>query len=160
MVWSRTSVGSHFARNPSANSRPASSSTAAETMRIGTSGFNSFISLAISVPALALRKWSAMTNSMGFCLKSSKPSSAELAVSTLWPTLASSSFLTYRPISASSIHNMSWRFAAVGMKRWAHLWTEIYRRARVSIDKQARGDLLWKPWGSLHERSQTVIRVA
>ena len=73
MASSRTFGGSHFARNPSANSRPSGFSMAADMMRMGTSGFSSFISLAISVPVLPLRKWSAITNSTGFCLKSSKP---------------------------------------------------------------------------------------
>src|SRR5271157_1898275 len=92
-----------FDRNPSANSRPSIVSAAAERMRIGTSGFSSFISLAISVPVLSLRKWSAITSSIGCCLKSSKPSSPELAVSTLKPALASRSFLTRSEMSSSSI---------------------------------------------------------
>jgi len=71
-----------FAKNASANSRPMGLSAAAETIRMGTPGFSFFISRAISVPVLPPRKWPEITNSMGFCLRSSSPSSPELAVST------------------------------------------------------------------------------
>jgi len=78
MVASNTCVDPPFDRKPSVNSTPTGFSTAAETMRIGTSGFSSFISFAISVPSLSLRKWSAMTKSIGLCSNRLKPSSAEL----------------------------------------------------------------------------------
>src|SRR5271165_1590650 len=113
MALRTTWGGSPFAINPSANSMPSGFSAAAEMMRIGTSGFSSFISLAISVPVLSVRKWSAITNSIGYCLKSSKPPSPELAVSTLKPTLASRNFLTRSEMSSSSIHSMRGRRSAV-----------------------------------------------
>ena len=82
MRSSSASGPSPLERKPSANSRPAGVSAAAETIRIGTCGFISFISAAISAPLLSERKWSAMTTSTGFCLNNSSPSSPELAVST------------------------------------------------------------------------------
>ena len=113
MTSSSTSGDWHFGKNASANSSPGGFSTAADTIRIGTSGFRSFISRAISVPVLALRKWSDMTKSIGLCLKSSRPSSPDLAVSTFYPSLPSRSFLTRSAISASSIHKMTGSFAGV-----------------------------------------------
>lgn len=107
MVSSRTSGASPLGRKPSANSSPAGLSAVAETMRIGTFGFSSFISLAISVPVLALRKWSAMTKSTGLCLSISRPASPDEAVRTSYPALQSRSLRTRSATPSSSIHKMS-----------------------------------------------------
>ena len=90
-------------RKPSTNSSPLGASSAPDTMRIGTCGFSSFISRAISVPVLALRKWSAITKLTGCCFNISSPASPDEAVRTSYPALLSSSVRTRNARSSSSM---------------------------------------------------------
>ena len=128
MVSSRTWVASALGRKPSANSSPPGASSAPDTMRIGTSGLSSFISLAISVPVLALRKWSAITKLIGLCFSISSPASPDEAVRTLYPALLSSSLRTRNARSSSSIHRTT---GCSGLAdedvKWAP--TEVYAMA-------------------------------